>query len=140
MRELDSSLHDKISELCEQGDSAVEEERLDQALCLFEEALKLIPEPIDDWEASTWVLTALGDTCFLKGDFEQARTHLLAATHCPDAIGNPMIHLRLGQVQLELGNTARAHDELARAYMSEGKEIFEGEDPKYLEFVLARLR
>ncbi|SHM03275.1 hypothetical protein SAMN02746009_03838 [Hymenobacter psychrotolerans DSM 18569] len=55
--------------------------------------------------------------------------------HCPDAIGNPLIHLRLGQVQYEMGNFAKAKDELMRAYMGQGEEIFEGEDEKYFTFL-----
>ena len=54
---------------------------------------------------------------------------------CPDAIGNPFIHLRLGQTQFELGNKDRAADELMRAYMGAGAEIFVGEAPKYLQYL-----
>jgi hypothetical protein len=54
---------------------------------------------------------------------------------CPEAIGNPFIHLRLGQTQFELGNKDRAADELMRAYMGAGAEIFAEEAPKYLEFL-----
>jgi hypothetical protein len=31
--------------------------------------------------------------------------------HCPGAIGNPFIHLRLGQAQFELGNLEPASGE-----------------------------
>jgi hypothetical protein len=58
-----------------------------------------------------------------------------AAMHGPNAIGNPFIHLRLGQSQFEVGNMERAGDELARAYMGDGTEIFSSEDPKYFEFL-----
>ena len=58
--------------------------------------------------------------------------------HCPDAIGNPFIHLRLGQCQFELGNPDRSADELMRAYMGGGPEIFGNDDPKYLEFLSTR--
>lgn len=58
--------------------------------------------------------------------------------HCPGAIGNPFIHLRLGQAQLELGNTDRAADELMRAYMGGGLEIFAMEDERYLDFLASR--
>ena len=59
--------------------------------------------------------------------------------HCPDAIGNPFLHLRLGQCQFELGNLDRAADELARAFLIEGKQVFEDSDPKYLDFVESKL-
>ena len=68
-------------------------------------------------------------------NYEEAREAFRDVMYCPGAIGNPFIHLRLGQVQFELGNLNRAGDELARAYMGKGEEIFEDEDPKYLAFV-----
>ena len=60
--------------------------------------------------------------------------------HCPGAIGNPYVHLRLGEAQFELGEIQRAKDELARAYMGGGPEVFEGDDPKYLRFIMEVLR
>lgn len=60
--------------------------------------------------------------------------------HCPGAIGNPFLHLRLGQCQLELGNNDQAADELTRAYMAEGTTIFQDEDPKYLAFLKTQLK
>ena len=50
--------------------------------------------------------------------------------HCPGAIGNPSIHMRLGQVEFELGNLERAAEELARAYLQQGQNVFASEDPK----------
>ncbi len=60
---------------------------------------------------------------------------MLDAMYCPDAIGNPFIHLRLGEVQFEMGDHAKAQDELMRAYMGAGAEIFQEEDKKYFEFI-----
>lgn len=57
---------------------------------------------------------------------------------CPDALGNPFLHLRLGQAQLNLGNEDRAADELMRAYMGGGPEVFEIEDGRYLAFLKTR--
>ena len=58
--------------------------------------------------------------------------------HFPNAIGNPFLHLRLGQCQFELGNLDRAADELMRAYMAGGPELFEDEDARYLRFLATR--
>jgi hypothetical protein len=76
----------------------------------------------------------------LSGDFVAGRDNLANSMHCPDAIGNPFLHLRLGQCQWELGNLDRAADELTRAYMGAGDEIFESEDPKYLSFLKTKLK
>src|SRR5262249_43590057 len=101
-------------------------------------AWDLLPQPQTQWEAATWILGAIGDANFLGEDFAAGRDNLTLAMHCPDAIGNPFLHLRLGQCEFQLGNLDRAADELARAYMLAGTEIFEGET-QYFEFLKTRL-
>lgn len=98
-------------------------------------AWDLLPAPQTKWDAVTWLLAAIGDANFLQGNFEAGRDNLSNAMHCPDAIGNPFLHLRFGQCQYEIGNEKRAADELARAYMAAEEKIFANEDPKYLTFL-----
>jgi hypothetical protein len=100
----------------------------------------LLPEPKQNWGASTWILTAIGDANFFGSDFEAGRDNLSNAMQCPGAIGNPYIHLRLGQCEFELGNLDRAADELIRAYMGGGTELFAEDDGKYLAFLSTRAR
>jgi hypothetical protein len=59
---------------------------------------------------------------------------------CPGALGNPFLHLRFGQCQFELGELDRAADELMRAYMAAGAEIFKDQDPKYIAFLKSRAK
>ena len=134
-KELANGLYTRITALTERGNQESEAGRFRAAMAVFSQALDLIPEPQEDWEAATWVLTALGDCAFQIGDFAAAHGYLTRAVRSPEGLGNPFIHLRLGQAQLELGNEARARDELARAYMGGGPEIFEDEDAKYLAFL-----
>jgi len=134
-RKLDDVLHARITALTERGDREADAGRFREAMALFSQALGLIPEPREEWEATTWVLAALGDCAFQLGDFAAAHGFLTRAVRAPEGLGNPFIHLRLGQAQYELGNEARAQDELARAYMGGGPEIFEDEDPKYLAYL-----
>jgi tetratricopeptide (TPR) repeat protein len=138
--ELPDDVFARITELCEEGNDLAEQGAFSEAVGMFQQAWDLLPEPAVQWEAATWILAALGDVYFLSGDYEAAREKLSLAMHAPGAIGNPFLHLRLGQVQFELGNEQRAADELARAYLQEGKKIFEGEDPKYLDFIKGKLR
>jgi tetratricopeptide (TPR) repeat protein len=138
--ELPDAIYEKVTELSDAGNRLAEDGKYRDAVSKFIEALELLPEPITDWEACTWLLTAIGDTNFLAGNYEQARKALSDAMHCPGAIGNPFIHMRLGQSEFELGNTDRAADELARAYLQEGLAIFEDEDPKYVAFVKSKLK
>jgi tetratricopeptide (TPR) repeat protein len=138
--ELPDALYDKIKRLCAKGDQHAKSKQFDTALTLYWQAHDLLPESKTDWAAGTWILTAIGDANFLSDDFEAGRDNLSVAMHYPNAIGNPFIHLRLGQCQFELGNLDRAADELARAYMGAGLDIFCEDDAKYLNFLETRIK
>jgi hypothetical protein len=138
--ELDAKVHKKISTFCAKGDKLAERRRYESALVQYNKAWMLIPEPKHKWNASTWVLGAIADASFLAKKFKAARDALDYVFHCPDAIGNPFLHLRYGQVLYLAGEDDKAADELMRAYMAEGREIFETEDAKYLEFLETRAK
>lgn len=138
--ELPEDIHGNVEMLSQKGSYLAEAGKYKDAETQFIEALNLLPQPIERWEACTWLLTAIGDVNFMQGAYKQAKDALSDAMHCPGAIGNPFIHLRLGQSQFELGNMDRALDELARAYMGAGKEIFENDDPKYFNYLKTVLK
>lgn len=139
MAELSNTIYDRIKALCAEGDLLAEAEDYPAALGRYWEAWDLLPGPQIDWEAATWILAAIGDANFLGGDFVAGRDNLSLAMHCPGGIGNAFLHLRLGQCQFELGNLDRAADELTRAYMAGGAEIFV-DDEKYYAFLKTRLQ
>ena len=140
MAELPDSVTEQIKALSAEGDELAGTEQYADALVKYWAAWELLPEPKTDHGAATWILAAIGDANFLSKDYAAGRDNLSQAMHCPDAIGNPFLHLRLGQCSLELGQLDVAADELARAYMSEGEALFEQDDPKYLTFVKTRLK
>jgi len=140
MVELPEDIHNKIERLCATGDAQAKQQQFAQALTSYWAAWDLLPEPKMEWEAATWILAAVGDANFLGGDYVAGRDNLSNAMHCPGAIGNPFLHLRLGQCQLEVGNLDRAADELMRAYMGAGADIFEDQDPKYIRFLQSRAK
>lgn len=133
MKELPQEIHKKILALCEEGNIYVDSGNLQEGLDKFRQSLDLLPEPREDWEAATWILSAIGDTYYFLKDYEGCIRALSEAINCPGGLGNPFIHLRLGESYFELNDTRKALDELTRAYMGGGLEIFEQEDPKYLE-------
>jgi hypothetical protein len=49
------------------------------------------------------------------------------------------IHLRLAEAQFELGDLARAADELTRACMGAGEQIVSQESPKYFAFLKTKI-
>jgi tetratricopeptide (TPR) repeat protein len=140
MPELPEVIHSEIQRLSAEGDALAKERRYSEAIPVYWQAWDLLPEPKTEWEAATWLLAAIGDANFLGRDFTAGKDNLATAMHCPNAIGNPFLHLRLGQCQFELGVLDRAADELMRAYMGAGAEIFEGQDPKYLRFLQSKAK
>lgn len=103
----------------------------------YHQALRLLPRPISQWSACGYLMVSIGDTHFRAGDFRKALTTLDLAMGCPGTQWNPFVHLRLGQVQAELGDCERAAEELVWALANAGPEIFDGEHPKYLALATA---
>lgn len=124
-----------------QGDEAMRQGDYETADKAYLEAFRLLPEPKLMVEGGVSVFTARVDVALKKKEYEKVTIMIenMMALHksgfLEGIIGNPYLHLRLGQAQLELGNEKRAKDELARAFMGGGGEIFEGEDPKYFKFI-----
>ncbi len=140
MPELSEEVHSEIQRLSAEGDSQAAASQFSEALRTYWLAWDLLPEPKIEWDAATWILAAIGDANFLSGDYEAGRDNLSNAMRCPSAIGNPFLHLRLGQCQFELGALDRAADELMRAYMGDGGAVFKGQDPKYLRFLQTKAK
>ena len=137
--EIPPSIHEKITALCAEGDRLSEERKFEEAIASYNAAWNLVPDPKTNWNASTWILAAIGDACFLGGFLTSAREALEFAMHCPTGVGNPFLHLRLGQVLHDAGDHDRAADELARAYLGTGGEIFSDQDGRYLDFLKTRM-
>lgn len=134
-QELDYELHRRITALSDRGNRKFETRRYRDACADYQRALELIPEPVETWEASTWVLLALADCHFLLGDYAVALRHLDRALACPDIEGSEFLILRLGQTRYELGDEEGARQALADAWRLGGAPLFEGEDPKYLRLL-----
>jgi len=124
-----------IKTLLDEGDTKVENEEFEDALALYRKAVELVPEPFQDQEISTDLITAIGDTYLLMGQYEKAEKAFSDVMLCPGAPASAYIRLRRGQIAYELKDMKGAKRELACAYMNGGKEIFEDEDSIYLEFI-----
>ncbi len=137
-KELDDVTYQRIKSYCEDGDKLAESGSYDAAIMKYNEAFQLVPQPREEWNASTWILIAIGDAAFLAGYNEFAREVFQDVMYCPGAIGNPFVHLRLGQVLFDAGELDKAADELMRAYIGGEYDVFSEEDPKYFEFLKTR--
>lgn len=131
----------RVQRLLDEGDDLLDEGRPDQALSSFEAAWELLPEPRTDHPLTLHVLAAIGDARFFKADFTAGKQALMNAMKCShwELIGNPFVRLRLGQCLFELGETRKAANWLAGAFLTEGVKLFAEDDPKYLEFMKSQL-
>lgn len=136
--ELPPTVHETIEHLCANGDALATAGKYEEAIAEYNRAWEIVPAPKTEWNASTWILAAIADAAFLAGYKTSAREALEYAMLCPDAVGNPFLHLRLGQVLLDAGEQDRAADELMRAHMGAGEQIFATEDDRYLAFLKTR--
>ena len=132
---LQADISNKIKQLCKQGYEIFDRGDAKAALRCFYSAWTLLPKPQTLWQEAGWVLTALGDVYFAKGDYEQGREALLSALHCPHALGNPIIHLRLGQCLYELRNETEALDQFRLVVKNGGEALFQKENKKYLQLL-----
>lgn len=137
--ELDPEVHDQITALAEAGDARATVGDYVGAVKQYNAAWRLVPEPKNDWAAATWLLAAIGDCSYQAGYLTSARKALEYAMTCPGGVGNPFLHLRLGEVYYNQNELDAAADELTRAYMSEGLGMFASEDTKYLAFLRTRI-
>jgi tetratricopeptide (TPR) repeat protein len=137
--ELPNEVHERIVAISKQGDDLAARQHWDDAIAAYRGAWDLLPDPKEDWDAATWLLAAIGDAQFLKKDYDASFLTFVHAMRCPGALGNPFIHLRLGELHFEAGTKNKALDELTRAYMGAGDRIFSREDPKYFAFLKANI-
>ncbi len=137
--QLPNDVHEKIVLLSQEGDSLLNAGDFVSAKAKYVSALRLLPGNHRDWKAATQLYTSLGDAHFHLQVFDKAFQCYFNAVQCPDGLGNPYIHLRLGQMYFENENLDKAADELARAYMGGGIEIFMEDDPKYLEYLETKI-
>ncbi|WP_413671407.1 tetratricopeptide repeat protein [Massilia cellulosiltytica] len=132
-------MHERIAALCKEGDALASAGRPDDAKQKYIAALKLLPGEPGQWEAATWIYVALGDVHFHAQDFDKAFKCFYNAVHCPKGLGNAYIHLRLGQIYFEQRLFDKAADELTRAYMGGGIDLFMEDDARYLAFLETRI-
>jgi hypothetical protein len=139
MADLPAELHEEVERLCAEGDDLMDQGHYDNALARFRSAWERLPSPQTDWDAATWILCAIADVHFLRGDFAAMRQPLMTAMRHDGATDNPYLRLRLGQCHFELGDYGEAANWPSGAFLLEGQKIFADDDPKYLTFVKSQL-
>lgn len=126
-------------ELLAEGEELADAGEDQAALKLFQAAWDALPEPRDDQELAVHILAAMADCHFYLGEWDACRQAVNHAFRCGADVGNPFLRLRLGQSLYELGNEREAANWLVPAFLMEGCELFDADDPKYLEFFYHQL-
>jgi tetratricopeptide (TPR) repeat protein len=109
-----------------------------EAITLWEQALNLIPNPKQEYEAANWLYSSIRDGYFMLNNFEESAAYFTKAKF--GGYDNPFIMLRLGQSFYATNKLEEALEYLLRAYMLEGKEIFKGEDKKYFAHLKSKVK
>jgi tetratricopeptide (TPR) repeat protein len=130
---------DEAERLLAAGDDLASAGKHAEALGRFQAAWSALPEPREQQDPAIRVLGAIADCHFLLGQWEECRRAVQHASRCVADLDNPFLRLRLGQSLYELGDEREAANWLVPAYLSEGRALFEHDDPKYLEFFRSQL-
>jgi tetratricopeptide (TPR) repeat protein len=130
---------DDVEDLIAQGEAFMDVEEDAEALQCFRAAWAALPEPREEQEPGSRIWAAIADCNFYLGEWEACRQAVQQAFRCGEDVDNPFLRLRLGQALYELGDEQEAANWLVPAYLSEGRALFEDDDPKYLKFFQDRL-
>lgn len=132
---MNEEIEDKLDELSELGNTEMDNENFIEAIKYYKQALDIIPQPKDEYEASGWLYASIGDAYFFIDEYTASLDNFLKAYKiCGTEEMNPFILLRIGQNYYNLNNKPQAIDFLLRAYMLDGEDIFEDEE-EYFEFL-----
>lgn len=122
---LENDISEKIDELSEQGNDQIDQGQFLEAIQSWQAALNLLPPPVADWEAFTWLSASIGDAYYQLEKYSDALQALLDA-HGSDASNpNPFVLYRIGQCYEKLKDIAKASEYLLQSYMMDGSDIFE---------------
>jgi tetratricopeptide (TPR) repeat protein len=130
-----SNWETEVEELVSKAGALDRSNRRQQAIQTYEQAYQLIPEPRELSELAMVALCNIGELHYLEGEWQLAFEDFCEAVKCKEGLGNPQIHMRLGQLRHRRGEIERATDEFMRAYMAAGDLVFEGEDPRYFQLI-----
>jgi tetratricopeptide (TPR) repeat protein len=131
--ELPDDIYDRVTELSEQGNDFLDRGDTKAAISRWGAALQLLPEPRRKWDAALWLHASIGDAQRQQGDIEEALDSFRQAAASSDGYANSFVQLGIGTCLFDVDRQDESTDALLRAYMSEGEEIFEESDPKYLD-------
>lgn len=126
-----------LTKLAEEGDRLQAGGDAEGAVEVWQGAVaQLGPNP-EEHEMAMWFFASIGDALVELGRYQEADAALASALRA-GGTDNGFVWLRKGQALVELGQTDAGVEALTSAYMLDGDEMFEDEDPKYLQLLKDR--
>jgi len=131
----DKILIQKISDISKNAKRLTLKGNYQASIKEYQKGLDILGEQAMKSKYAVMLFSGIGEAFFLEKKWEDALAYYGYAVKSEGGLGEPLIHLRLGQLRYELGQMEKAKDELMRAYMGGGDLMFEGEDSKYFDLV-----
>jgi tetratricopeptide (TPR) repeat protein len=128
-------LDSKIAEITRRAKNYSFDGKHQASIDEYHNALDLIGQNVKKSKHAVMLYSGIGEVYFLQQKWEEALEYYGNAVQSEGGLGEPLIHLRLGQLRYELDQKEKAKDELLRAYMGGGEKYFEDENPKYLALI-----
>lgn len=136
--ELPDDLYEQVTELSEHGNGLLDAGDPAGALRVWSEALLRLPPPHSRWDAAIWLYGSMAEAHYLQEGFAEACDAIRQALAIAAGDANPWLHYMHGKALQRMGD-AGAADALLRAYMLDGRDIFD-EDGDEGGVMLALLR
>lgn len=125
----------KIRLLYNKACEYLEDDKYEEVIKCANEGLELIPEPKSAYEQSLLLYIILGDTYYYLDDTLKSLELFYNARNCPSGLQHPFVNLRIGQLYFETGHIMRTKEFFLLSYYIANREIFENEDPVFLEIL-----
>lgn len=135
MHKLSKDTTEQIKSLCADAYQAYDEGDYRKALRLFYQGWLMLPKPQINYREAGWLLVGIGDSYYRLKQYTPGCEALRSANHCPEAMDNPFIHLRLGQCLYRIGEKPSARNHLQKAYRLGGLQLFQQEEDCYLDCI-----
>ncbi|WP_239423089.1 hypothetical protein [Snodgrassella communis] len=136
MAVLDKKLQDEIETLTDLAYEKFQNNEIEQSFKLYEQAWNLYPEPKENWNEAYNTASYVVNKCFVIKDFERAKKWLnnMIMVNNNLHLDDEDLGFYLGRYYFETGDYVKAKEEWDDAVSEAGYRVFEGKDPKYLDF------
>lgn len=136
MAVLDKKLQDEIETLTDLAYEKFLNNEIEKSFILSEQAWDLYPDPKENWNEAYNTASSIVDDCLKIKDFERAKKWLnnMIMVNNNLYLNDEDLNFYLGKYFFEIGDYLKAKEEWDNAVSLAGYRVFEGEDPRYIDF------